>query len=222
MDRTSPVARSTIKVWVIEDAPHYREGLVRLLEEVSDLKCAGAFATCEDMLGALKMLDASLPPDVALMDIELKGGTVDGIEGITLLKDRLPDVAVVMYTIHDTAERIFAALRAGASGYLTKPAPVDHMVKAIREAHRGGMPMPPPVARKVRHFFSGPDHDYDLTERELEILTWMEKGAKQKEIAAALYLSHHTVDSHLRNIYQKLHVRSGIQAVAKAIRERLI
>jgi DNA-binding NarL/FixJ family response regulator len=174
------------------------------------------------MVATLQDPDPGRMPDVALMDIELRDGAIDGIEGITLLKDHWPETAVVMFTIHDTAERIFAALRAGASGYLTKPSPVDDMVRAIREAHRGGMPMPPSVARKVRHFFAGSDHDYNLTEREVEILTWMEKGAKQKEIAKALYLSHHTVDSHLRNIYQKLHVRSGIQAVAKAIRERLI
>lgn len=215
-------SRSTISVWVVEDQASYRDDLVRLLSEVSDLRGAGAFASCEAMLAALDAPEALDVPDVALMDIELSGGAIDGIEGVSLLKSRLPQVDVVMLTIHDTAERIFAALRAGASGYLVKPASVDQVVEAVREAHRGGMPMPPPVARKVRRFFTGPGLDYDLSPREIEILTWMEKGARQKEIARALFLSHHTVDSHLRNIYQKLHVHSGIEAVARAIRERLI
>lgn len=226
MTRSIVLRPSTIDVWIVEDRSNFRHALVRLLEEVSDLRCTGAFATCEAMQNALATTTVENTPDVALMDIELRDGQgkvlMNGIEGIALLKSRLPQVGIVMLTQYDDAERIFSALRAGASGYLDKASSVDMVVEAIREVHRGGLPFSPPVARKVRTFFTGPQIDYGLSSRELEILQCMERGAKIKEVAEKLYLSPHTIDSHLRNIYQKLHVHSGMEAVAKAIREHLI
>ena len=149
---------------------------------------------------------------------------MDGLEGTFHLKRRLADVAIIILTGSDATDIIFKAFRAGASGYLVKPPKIDELVLAIREAHRGGMLMPPPVARKVSRHFARLEtgEDYGLSKRELQILKLMETGARHKKIAAELCLSHHTIDSHLRNIYQKLHVASGTQAVAKAIRKGII
>jgi DNA-binding NarL/FixJ family response regulator len=129
-----------------------------------------------------------------------------------------------MLTIRDDAETIYAALRAGASGYLIKNDQVDQIVAAIREAAQGGTLMPAPVARKVLGFFQQQESkpDYGLTEREMEVLQEMTEGYVQKEIADRLFISPSTVNTHIQHIYEKLHVHSGIEAVAKALRERLV
>ena len=221
--------RSTITVWVVEDNARYRQTLVHLLNEVSDLHCSAYFATCEEMQALIDGPTLWEPPDVVLMDIELKpeedrgSRSMTGIEGITVLKKRLPEVPVVMLTINDSAQKIYEAFCAGASGYLIKTGSLDEIIEAVRETHRGGMLAPPSVARKVLAFFRQPTpQDYGLTSREFEVLRLMGEGYKKKEMAEALFLSPHTVDNYVRTIYQRLHVSSGIAAVAKAIRERLI
>ena len=218
---TSP-ASSSIGVWVVEDDTQYRDTLILLLGHVSGLHCAEVFYAYEEVQARLSKNTSWEPPDIILMDIGLPG--INGIDGISDLKTYLPEVPIMMLTINDSADMIFAALRAGASGYLLKSAPLDEIVAAIREACRGGMLMPPAVARKVLSFFSEtkPKEDYGLTSRELEVLRVMADGYTQQQIAEKLFLSYHTVDSHLRNIYQKLHVRSGLEAVSKAFKERLI
>jgi len=218
--------RSSINVWIVEDNHAQRAEMTTLIDEVFDFRCGGAFADCETMLQALLDAAPEQEPDVVLMDIELHGPRqakgMNGIEGIAELKKMLPEIAIVMLTIKDGTEVIYNALGAGACGYLIKPPSIDEVVMGVREAHRGGMCMSPPVANKVLNFFhryTPPKQDYGLTDRELDILNLMAQGLRQKQMAETLGLSHHTIDSHLRNIYQKLHVNTAAQAVAKAIRE---
>ena len=220
--------RSAIDVWIVEDNDQQRRDYAALIDEVSDLRCAHTFPSCEEMFDALDVVAPHDTPDVVLMDITLRdcngAERIDGLEGTFRLKRRLAEIEIVMLTGSDATDVIFKALRAGASGYLVKPPRIDELVLAIRAAHRGGMLMPPPVARKVSRHFARLETglDYGLRAREVEILKLMETGARHKKIADELCLSHHTIDSHLRNIYQKLHVASGTQAVAKAIRKGII
>jgi DNA-binding NarL/FixJ family response regulator len=221
--------RSSIDVWIVEDNDVQRDSLVSLLSEVTDMHCGGAFADCESMLDRLVRSSRGVGPDVLLMDVELQGVSktprMNGIEGATRAKQLRPAVSIVMLTVRDEADTVYAAMGSGACGYLVKPPAIDEVVAGIREAHRGGMCMSPPVARKVIAFFQGhslPVRTHELTDREREILRHMERGHRQKEIAEALFLSRHTIDSHLRNIYDKLHVNSAAEAVGKAIREREI
>ena len=218
---TVPRTASQIKVWIVEDDRRYRETRVYLLNHAPGLQCTRAFPSYEEVPVYLQR-DGACAPDVVLMDIKLPGRS--GIEGTRDLKSRLPDVAILMLTVEDSPACIFEALQAGASGYLLKETPFDDTIEAIHQAVRGGTLMPAPVARIVLDFFgqvpSRPD--YGLTSRETEILRLMSQGWGQKQIASTLSISPHTVDSHNRNIYRKLHVRSGLEAVVKAVRERLI
>lgn len=223
------MARSSISVWVVEDQENHRREIMTILDEVSDMHCSGSFEHCEAMLEQLLRADAEQEPDVVLMDVSLQDGPAQrrmtGIQGAAELKRALPGLAIIMLTVNDRTEVIFEALGAGACGYLIKPPTIDEVVAGVRDAHRGGMRMSPPVARKVSQFFqqrTPPKHDPILSEREQEIVRLMERGMKQKVIAEILNLSTHTIDSHLRNIYQKLHVNSAAGAVGKAIRKGYI
>lgn len=210
---------SSISVWIIEDDALLRDVLTDLIRETPDLRAARTFGACEPALDAL---DAGPPPDVLLTDIGLPG--LSGTAGVRQIKARAPDVQVLMLTVHDDEDTIFEALCAGASGYLLKNASSARIVAALREVHRGGVPFTPSVARKALHFFQRQDapEDYGLTPREKDVLRCAAEGCTQKQTAARLHVSPHTVDTHLRNIYAKLHVHNGLAAVAKAIRERLI
>ena len=211
-----------IVVWIVEDDADYRKTLTLVLDHDAGAHCGAAFDDCETALACLDSRSAPEPlPDVLLLDVNLPGRS--GLDALGDLRQRLPDTHVVMLTIRDEADVIYAALRAGASGYLLKNAGIDQVVAAVREAHGGGMLMPAPVARKVLAFFQeDPSADYRLTEREREVLREMTAGHSQKEIAARLFVSPHTVNTHVQHVYEKLHVRSGIEAVAKALRERLV
>lgn len=207
-------------LWLIEDDAFFRQMLVDLLDGVDDVHLTHAFEACEPALAALQ---AGEVPDVILSDISLPG--MKGTEGARRIKALCPTAQIVMLTIHDDEDTIFDALCAGASGYLLKNAPAGRILSALDEVQRGGVPFTAPVARKVLELFKGttaPVHDYGLTDREKEILLLLADGIKQKQIAEQLFLSLYTVETHLRNIYAKLHVRSGIAAVSKALRERII
>ena len=215
-------AVSTISVWLVEDDADYRLTIEDLLNHTSGFKCSEVFFAYEEVESLLGAPEGWSAPDVILMDIGLPG--LDGIEGVSHLKERLPAVPIVMLTVNDSADVIFNALRAGASGYLLKDTMADRIVAAIREAASGGVLMQAPVATKALQYFSQSKvrTDYALTPREKQVLALMADGLAHKEIAERLYLSPYTVENHLRSIYQKLHVSSGIEAVAKAFKERLL
>lgn len=210
-----------VSIWVVEDDDEYRSTIAALLNQVSGMTCTRAFSSAETVLK--DGMRASEVPDVVLMDHNLPG--ISGTECTARLKAAHPDVAVLMLTIRDDADTIFEALRAGASGYLLKNAPIDKIITAIREARDGGMLMPGTVARKVLGFFANADRptsDYGLTDRERDVLQRMVEGLTQAETAAELFISPATVNNHVQRIYRKLHVNSGNAAVAKAVRERLV
>jgi len=209
----------SISVWLVEDNHTFRNTIARLLNQVPDLHCPHDFSNSED---ALETLASGVVPDVVLVDVELPG--MNGIQAVRRMKSMSPATRIIMLTVFDDHDKIFTAICAGASGYLLKTSPVETIVDSIREVYAGGAPMTPRVARSVLDMFGRfmvPQHDYGLTSREQEILELMTKGLIKKEIADQLTLSYHTVDTHLRNIYAKLHVNTRGGAVAKAVKERL-
>lgn len=213
-------AQPDLAIWLVEDNDLYRETTAELIAETDGMSCPVAVDSCE---AALDRLEAGALPDIVLMDIGLPG--MSGIDGARQVRARVPDCRVIMLTIHEEDDKVFQAICAGASGYLLKPTLPERVVRAIREVHEGAAPINPFIARKVLDLFgrfTGPAADYGLTSRENEILQLMVDGLTMNAIADRLFLSYHTVDTHIRNIYGKLHVRSRSRAVAKAIRERLI
>jgi len=218
-----PVAKTAgqnpVSVWLVEDNHTFRTTVARVLGKVAGLDCARQFPNAEDALDAL--LGGGVP-DVILLDVELPGQ--NGIEAVRKIKAICPSTRVVMLTVFEDHEKVFKAICAGASGYLLKTSPVERIVESIHEALAGGAPMTPRVAKSVLEMFSQlvqPKQDYGLTAREQEILELMTRGLAKKEIADRLSVSYHTVDTHMRNIYSKLHVHSFTGAVARALKERL-
>jgi DNA-binding NarL/FixJ family response regulator len=212
-------AEPRITVWLIEDNETFRNTVARILDQVPSLECTRRFSNAEEVLDAL--VDGAVA-DVILLDVELPG--MNGIEAVKRIKSISPSTRVIMLTVFDSHDKIFKAICAGASGYLLKTSSAEKIVESIQEAHAGGAPMTPQVARSVLEMFARlapPHQDYGLTAREQEILELMTRGLIKKEIADQLSLSYHTVDTHLRNIYTKLHVHTRTGAVAKALKERL-
>jgi len=210
-------------VWLIEDKSILRRNLAALIDQQDDMCCPVAVASCEEMLAAL---DQGLEPDLVLMDIGLPG--ISGIEGTRRLRSLTPSARVIILTIHEEDEKVFEAVCAGASGYLLKPTPPDGIVDAIRQVQCGAAPINSYIAKKMLGLFArlappkAPSEDYKLTRREKEILELLVEGFTMRQIAERLHVSYHTVDNHIRNIYEKLHVHSRSGAVAKAIKERLL
>ena len=209
-----------IGVWVVEDDPTFRRSLQELLRTTPGMRCEHAFRRCEDALVALK--DKG-PPEIMLVDIGLPG--MSGIEGIRKMKDLSPATEFVVLTVHEERQNVFDAICAGATGYLVKNLPSEAIIEKIRESARGGAPMDPLIARRVLELITGQGgrgDAYGLTDREQEILTLMVKGMTRIDIAERLFISPPTVNTHSRNIYQKLHVHTRGGAVAKALKERLV
>jgi DNA-binding NarL/FixJ family response regulator len=211
---------SRIEVWLIEDNATFRRAVGRALDQTAGFCCTGDFGSAEQ---ALKALAGQTPPQAILLDVGLPG--MSGLEAIPRLRERLPTVAVIVLTVFEDDDKIFRAICGGAAGYLLKTSPIDEIAESIRQALAGGAPMNGRIARRVLDMFARlapPRGDYGLTPREREILESMVQGRTKKEIAAVLDLSFHTVDSHLRNIYQKLEVNTRTGAVAKALKEKLV
>ena len=216
----SPSPLSVIKVAIVEDQRDIRESLAILINGSEGYRCTGSFRSMEE---ALDKIGFELP-DVVLLDIGLPG--MSGIEGIEYLKERYPSVLVLMLTVYDDDDRIFDALCAGACGYLLKKTPPARLLESLKEAVSGGAPMSPEVARRVITLFRDirpPERaDYQLTAHEIRLLKLLVDGHSYKTVAAALGVTVHAVSFHLRSIYEKLHVHSKSEAVAKALRNRLI
>jgi len=210
-----------VRVCLIEDNDDYRASVAKVARRVAGPDGVQAFADCEQ---ALEELGDGHPPDVILLDIGLPG--ISGLEGIRRLKKLAPGVRIIMLTSFDDHARVFEAICAGASGYLLKTSPVAELSDAITLAMDGGAPMSPSIARAVLEQFarlSVPKMDDSLlSPREREVLELMARGRIMKEIATDLSLSYHTVDAHIRSIYEKLHVHTRAGAVAKAYKDRLI
>jgi DNA-binding NarL/FixJ family response regulator len=210
----------TITVATIEDRREIREGLAVLIDGTPGFQCVGRYRSMEEALDGFR----SRPADVALVDIELPG--MSGIEGIRLLRERHPGMLLLMLTVYGDDERIFDALCAGACGYLLKNTPPGRLLDGLREAVNGGAPMSPDVARRVVTLFRDirpPAHaDYDLTPHELRLLKLMVDGHSYKSAGALLHVTPHAVSFHLRHIYEKLQVHTKSEAVAKALRDRLV
>ncbi|CAN5176124.1 response regulator transcription factor [soil metagenome] len=218
---TPPPAETAISVWLIEDNHTFRRTVRRVIEQSEGMACPHDFSTCEKALAALRR---ETKPEVILLDVGLPG--MDGIQGIREIKVIDPAIHVIILTVFDDQSKVLKAICAGASGYLLKTSPAQEIIHGIREVMDGGAPMNGRVARLILSMFSrlaprGAE-TYGLTERETEILKLMVKGLIKKEIADQLAISFHTVDSHLRNIYTKLHVNTQTGAVAKAIREGIV
>jgi DNA-binding NarL/FixJ family response regulator len=202
-----------IKVSIVEDSDRFRESLVILIDGVEGFRCVGAHPTAEEALSRIPLER----PDVVLMDIHLPG--LSGVDCVQELKTRLPALPIMMLTANEDSEQIFNSLMAGASGYLLKRTPPNQLLEAIQEMHRGGSPMSTQIARKVVESFRRvpPANSpvVTLTDRENEILAQLAKGFRNKEIADQLGVSMDTVRTHLRHIYEKLHVQSRTEAVLK-------
>jgi DNA-binding NarL/FixJ family response regulator len=207
-------------IWIVEDHSAFRRTLVRVLNAETGLQCARDFDSCEKLLAALAQDDA---PHLILLDVGLPG--MSGLDGIRIIKERVPKTLVVILTVFEDDDKVFQAICAGAAGYLLKTSSVTEITQAVRDALAGGSPMTSRIARRVLDMFTkfAPKHsDYGLSEREKEILQLMTNGLIKKEIAEKLTLSVHTVDTYLRRIYEKLEVNTRTGAVAKALKEGLV
>ncbi len=210
-----------IHVALFEDHDHLRSALSLLIEGAQGFVLTGAYAHANDLEAVL----AQTAPDVVLMDISMPGRS--GIEAVRVLRQLEPQLPVVILTVFEDEEHIFEALCAGATGYLLKNTPPDRLLAAITEVLEGGAPMTPLVARKAlglfQRFQSEPEGpDYRLTPKELQVLGALVEGKSYKMIGSDLSISYETVRSHMKSIYEKLHVASMTEAVAKALREGLV
>jgi len=216
-----------IRIAVFDDSEDQRLSFKYLIGMQSDMSLVGIF---ENAVNAIENL-RRCKPDIILMDIEMPG--ISGIEAVRQIKEKMPNAVILMQTIFDEDSTIFDAIKAGASGYLLKKSSPVKIIDSIREAYEGGAPMSPAIASKVLRFFRESDKLdkdssekapklYDLTSRELEILAELVNGNSYKMVSANLNITYNTVNTHVRHIYEKLHVHSIGEAVAKAIKERLI
>jgi DNA-binding NarL/FixJ family response regulator len=207
-----------MKIAVFEDNQKFRESLEFIIVTSNDMELCGSF---EDTTRLSQKIEA-LRPDVVLMDIHIPGK--NGIDAVKEIKENFPDVHVCMQTVFDDADKIFASLCNGASGYILKNTPPEKILQAIREVAEGGSFFTPSVAKKVLHNFQQqPQGEYvQLTEKEKEVLKFLVDGLSYKMIADKVNVSFHTIHTHLRNIYQKLHVNSKGEAINKAMKNRLV
>ena len=216
----SPSAPANIKVAIVEDQRDIREGLASLIKFTDGYQCTGSFRSMEE---ALEKIRFDLP-HIMLVDIGLPG--ISGIEGIRLLKESYPEMLLLMLTVYDDDEMIFDALCAGACGYLLKKTAPASLIESLKEAMTGGAPMSPEVARRVIKLFREirpPERaDYKLTPHELRLLKLLVEGHNYQTAAAAQGVKVTTIAFHMRNIYEKLQVHSKSEAVAKALRNRLV
>jgi len=218
MERSGP-PEDYIDVWLVEDNERYRVTMQELVAEHPGYR-AVPFESCEEVLDAL---DHQHVPQVVLMDIELPG--MNGIEGVRRLRSRAPSAQIIMLTVHEGNDSVFEAICAGANGYLLKSASADEVLQSIGLVLHGGAPIDGNVARKMLSMFqriATPSGEYGLSARETEILELLVQGFTKKQISDRLFLSFNTIDTHIRNIYGKLHVHSRSDAVTKAVRERLV
>jgi len=212
---------NNIKVIIFEDNRSLRQGLYQLISGSEGFQCVAAFEDCLNLLQNIE----DTRPNVVLMDIQMPG--INGIEAVRMLREKYPDLKILMQTIFEDNEKIFQSILAGASGYILKNTTPSRILDFIRETYEGGAPMSPSVATKVLTMIAGQKADivtnsFNLSDREREVLSCLVKGMSYKLIAAECFISIDTVRGHIRNIYEKLHVHSKGEAVATAIKSNIV
>jgi DNA-binding NarL/FixJ family response regulator len=214
----------SLRIAIFDDNKNIRESITMLLQTVPMFDMVGSFAHVLDCVDDVK----ECKPDIVLMDIEMPGMT--GIEAVRAIKKEYPHIQILMQTVFEDDDRVFDSICAGASGYILKNHLNTKLVDAIMELQYGGSPMSPSIARKVlgklqqmpQHVMPAEAPDYHLTPREKEVLACIVNGLSYKMIADQLNISYETVRSHVKKIYEKLHVASLTEAVAKAINQRIV
>ncbi len=207
------------RIIIFDDDENLRASLKVVLQGIEGYDVIGDFATVE---GADNIV-SKLNPDVVIMDIDLP--KMNGIEGIHLIKRVKPELAIIMHTVFEDDQRLFDSLCAGASGYLLKNSSFLQLLQAIDDVQQGGAPMSPSIAKKILHSFQRQSTDknkYGLSVREMEVLQHLVKGYSYKMISSSCFISLSTVQAHIRNIYTKLHVNCGREAVALALKEKIV
>jgi DNA-binding NarL/FixJ family response regulator len=206
-----------VKIVIFEDNDRLRDSLVALFKGMDEYQVVGDYNNCNEAATIARVYK----PDVVLMDIDLPGDS--GIKGVFKIKESYPQSAIIMYTVFEDDDKLFQCLCAGANGYLLKKTAPAKLIDAIHEVIEGGAPMSPSVARKVLNSFQqGKSNKYSLSTREIETLQLLIKGYSTKMIASELKISFDTARYHLKNIYNKLHVNCGKEAIAKALGERIV
>lgn len=210
-----------IRITIFEDSKHLRESLQIVLNGTPGFVCAGAYPDCNDLLFRIEKDH----PDIVLMDIEMPG--MNGIEATGIIKASFPQVHILIQTIFFEDDYIFKAICAGASGYILKTTTLAGYIDSLRDVHSGGSPMTPGIARRVMELFKAnvtprTEEKYDLTAKEKMVLQHLVAGKSYKMIATDLQLALDTVKTHIRNIYIKLQVNSNTEAVAKAMKDKLV
>ena len=220
-----PTSSTPIRVAIFEDNKLIRDAYEAILQSESRFLCVGVYPDCQHLL---ERIDRARP-DVVLMDIELPG--MDGIEATRLLSMHQPEVRILIQTVFEEDDKIFAAICAGACGYLLKSNGMSRLLEAVSDAYQGGSPMSTTVASRVLRLFqqvvprfmaSPVQDEYNLSVREREILLHMTEGKDLRAIGEACFISYETVRTHVKKIYKKLHVASASEAVAKAIKQKLV
>jgi DNA-binding NarL/FixJ family response regulator len=207
-----------IKVAVYDDNRSRLESLRAFILLSPDLEHVGSFENCSNILDEV----SALQPDLILMDIEMP--VVNGIDGVRLVKQNFPGIKIIMQTAFDDDDKVFAALQAGAEGYILKTASIVQMAQSIDEVMKGGAAMTPSIALKVMHFFNNNPvtRDYNLSPKETTVLKHLASGLSYKMIADEMGIAYFTVNNHVKKIYEKLHVHSLGEAVALAHKEKLV
>jgi DNA-binding NarL/FixJ family response regulator len=212
-----------VKVAVFDDHQARREALKLLISLAPEMELSGEYEDCSNLVNNIK----SNIPDVALMDVHMPG--IGGIDGVKLFKAYFPETYVIMQTIFDDDDNLFNCLLAGADGYILKKSPNEKLLEGIQEVVHGGAPMTPSIAKRVLEHFSNKSKttkkaqtEYELSKREIDVLSCLVKGFSQKMIAAELFISVFTVNNHMKNIYQKMHVHNSSEAVVTAIQNNIV
>lgn len=216
---TNTYFRTLIRIIIYDDNQQRRASLQALLALTDHLICVGDFADCSDVLNQV----TALQPDVILMDIEMPH--VDGIAGVGIIKKHFPQIRIIMQTVYEDDDKIFACLQAGAEGYILKDAGAEKITQCIEEVYQGGAYMTPSVALRVMQFFNKSavvNEAFNLTPKEKEVLKLLADGNSYKMIADILGNSYFTVNSHIKKIYEKLQVNSASEAVSKALKNKIV
>ena len=208
-----------IRIVIFEDNLMLRQSLKTLLNGVDGYVVLGDYENCDHAAAAVQ----EHHPDVVIMDIDMPG--VNGIDGLRIIKELRPQTYIIMHTVLEDEERLFQCLCSGANGYILKNTSFVHLLEAIENVLHGGAPLSPPIAKKVLQSFQQGTVSrlqYNLSARETEVLKYLVKGYSYKMIAGSCFISIDTVRGHIRNIYAKLHVNCGREAVSKALRDKIV